>query len=163
MAERILIPLGAPNSPDGVLSAIAQSRLDLCLKIYTDTDLVLCTGGWGKHFNISKKPHALYAKEYLLKNGVSSQCFLDFALSANTVEDAVKVKEIISTFTEPHLVVITSDFHLERAKLIFTEIVKGYTIQFMGAKVELPEEQRKKMVAHEKRAIRSIMERGLFY
>lgn len=163
MAERVLIVLGAPNSPDGVLSEMAKGRLDLCLKIYTENDLVLCTGGWGKHFNISKKPHAFYAKEYLVKNGVSPQCFLDFALSANTVEDAVKVKEIISKFTEPHLVVVTSDFHLERAKLIFDEILKGYTIRFMGASVELPEEQRKKTIAHEKKAIKSIIKNGLYY
>ena len=163
MTKRILIILGAPNSPDGVLGVIAKSRLDHCLKICTKNDLILCTGGWGKHFNVAEKPHAYYAKEYLLKNDILSQIFLDFALSGNTVEDAVKVKEIVSEYAEPQLVVITSDFHVERTKLIFTEILNGYNIRFTGASVELPEEQRKTIVEHEKKSVKEIIENGLYY
>ena len=163
MNEQILIILGSPNSPDGELSDIAKSRLALCLKMYSEKDLVLCTGGWGKHFNVSKQPHALFAREYLLKRGIPSNCFLDFALSGNTVEDAVKVKEIVSVYTDPRLVVITSDFHMARTKLIFNEILEGYSIHFLGAKVELPEEKRKAIVEHEENSIKNILQNGLYY
>lgn len=163
MNNRILIVLGSPNSPGGVLSNIAKSRLDLCLKTYTEDAFILCTGGWGEHFNISKKPHAFYAKEYLLKRGVLAHSFLEPALSANTVEDAVKVKEIISKYEDPQLVVITSDFHLARAKLIFYEILIEYQISFLGANVELPEEELKVLTEHEEKAIKSITKNGLYY
>ena len=163
MNERILIVLGSPNSPEGELSSIAKSRLDLCLKTYTENDLVLCTGGWGEHFNISLKPHAFYAKEYLLVGGISTNCFLDYALSGNTVEDAIKVKEIISTYVKPLLVVITSDFHVARTKLIFNKILKGYHILFLGAKVELHDEQHKTITEHEEKSVKNIIKNGLYY
>lgn len=163
MNKRILIVLGSPNTPEGELSNIAKSRLDLCLKIFTENDLVLCTGGWGEHFNVSPQPHAFYAKQYLSRGGISSKAFLNFALSSNTVEDAVKTKEIISAFVNPQLVVITSDFHMARTKLIFNEILKGYQIRFLEANVDMPEEQRKAVIEHEEKSVKSILENGLYY
>jgi len=163
MNKRILITLGAPNSSSGILSSIAKNRLDACFKMFLKNDLILCTGSWGEHFNTSSLPHAYHSKKYLLEKGIPNANFLEPALSNNTVDDAVKVKEIISNYKESKLILITSDFHLDRARLIFNEILKNHTIDFVGAENGLPTDQLEKIVEHEKKSINKIIENGLYY
>ncbi len=163
MKKEILIVLGSPNSSTGELSSISKSRLNCCLENYLKGKPVLCTGGWGDHFNTSSKPHAQYAKTYLIKNGVSKHDFLDFALSSNTVDDAVKIKPIIQNIKNNSLTIITSDYHLERVKLIFEEILNGYEMSFIGVKSNLDHDALNLLKNHEKKAIQSIIDNGLYY
>lgn len=163
MKRRILIVLGAPNSPKGILSSIARNRLDLCFEIFKKNDLILCTGGWGKHFNTSVNSHSYYAKEYLKDKGIPKYSFLEDALSSNTVDDAVKTKKIISKYDNPKLIVITSDFHIKRVKLIFNEIFHGKNINFIKSKNCLPKNQLLKIIEHETKSINSIKENGFCY
>jgi uncharacterized SAM-binding protein YcdF (DUF218 family) len=159
----ILVVLGSPNSPSGELSDISKSRLDYCWKLYKNTQVILLTGGWGPHFNKSDKPHAYYGKEYLIEKGLSETAFLEFALSQNTVDDAVKIKSIISNFNAVKLTIITSNYHLDRVKLVFNEILSEYKMSFMGAKSNLTKEKLIKLKAHENRAIELIKKNGLYY
>jgi len=163
MKVDVLIVLGAPNSPSGKLSRIALGRLDACFNLYKKGRHILCTGGWGKHFNTSKEAHALYAKKYLMEKGVQDNDFLDFALSSNTVEDALKIKPIISTLENPQLTVITSDYHINRVKLIFQLVLENYPINYLGVQTDLPEKQMKVLIEHEQTAIQSIISNGLYY
>ena len=163
MKLEIIIVLGSPNSPSGELSNIAKSRLDCCLKIFNKGQLILCTGGWGQHFNTSDKPHAYYGKEYLIENGLSEVDFLEFALSENTVDDAVKVKSILSSFNKTKLTIITSDYHRERVALIFNEIIGEHEMIFMDEKSDLTEEKLIQLIEHENRAIELIKQNGLYY
>jgi uncharacterized SAM-binding protein YcdF (DUF218 family) len=163
MKKEIIIVLGSPNAPNGALGIIAQSRLDYCAETYSEGSLVLCTGGWGPHFNTSDKPHAYYAKHYLIQKGIPASCFLDLALSANTVDDAVKVKEITAKLPNANLTVITSDFHIERVNLIFLQILTEASMTFVGVESSLPEDVLKEIVAHEKVAIASLVRNGLSY
>lgn len=163
MQREILIVLGSPNAPSGALSGISKSRLDYCLGRYRKGKLVLCTGGWGAHFNTAPNAHASYAKAYLVGNGIDESDFLDFALSENTVDDAVKIKPILSDFSHARLTIITSDYHLDRVRLIFDEILEGYPMEFIGVKSNLPEKEFDALVQHEKYAINSILKNGLYY
>ena len=163
MNRRILIVLGAPNSPKGNLSSTARNRLDLCFETFKKNDLILCTGGWGKHFNTSVHSHSYYAKEYLENKGILKYSFLEDALSSNTVDDAVKTKRIISKYGNPKLIVITSDFHMERVKLVFNEIFHRQNIDFMKSKNSLPKNQLLKIIEHETKSIDSIKKNGLYY
>lgn len=140
MKHNVLIVLGSPNSSTGVLSDISKSRLNFCLKHYSNNNKIICTGGWGKHFNTTNKPHAYYAKTYLIKHGVSKHYFLDDALSSNTVDDAVKIKPIIEKLNINYLTIITSDYHLDRVKLIFNDILKPFKLKFIGVKSSLDKE-----------------------
>ena len=155
--------LGAPNSPSGELSNIAISRLDHCASLYSKGTPVLCTGGWGKHFNTSKEAHSVYARRYLIDKGVVEGDFLDFALSENTVDDAIKIKPIVSVLKNPDLKIITSDFHVERVRLIFNEILKGFSCSFIGTSSNLEKEQLRPLIEHEKKAVKLIIENGLYY
>ncbi|MDY7394166.1 YdcF family protein [Aureibaculum sp. 2210JD6-5] len=161
--QEIFIILGSPNSPAGELSQISKSRLNCCVQHYKEGNLVLCTGGWGAHFNVAKKPHALFAKKYLVESGVAENDFLDFALSSNTVDDAVKIKPIIAILENPKLTVITSDYHIKRVKLIFNEILADYKIKYIGVINNLPSEELDALVCHEKTAIDLIVKNGLYY
>lgn len=163
MKKEVLIVLGAPNSPTGKLSKISKSRLDCCANLFSPGKLVLCTGGWGEHFNTSKQAHALYAKRYLLKKGISESSFLGNALSKNSVDDAVKIKPIISGLGNVHLTVITSDYHLDRVKLIFEEVLKGFEIDYIGAPNGLNDKDLKPLIDHEQKAISLINKNGLYY
>lgn len=163
MEKNILIVLGSPNSPSGQLSEISISRLDSCLNRYEKGNLILCTGGWGAHFNTSEHAHASFAKHYLIGKGIIEENFLDFALSSNTVEDAVKAKVILSKLENIKLTIITSDYHLNRVKLIFNEILKNYTMDFIGVESNLDEEAYNVLVQHEEKAINAILQNGLYY
>ena len=163
MEKEVLVVLGSPNSPSGELSDISKSRLDCCRKMFTKGQLILCTGGWGPHFNISDKPHAYYGKEYLMGNGLSEKDFLEIALSENTVDDAVKLKSILPDHRNVKLIVITSDYHLERARLIFNEILDKYEMNFVGVESNMEEEKLHQLIEHEKKAINSIKQNGLYY
>lgn len=163
MKLEILVVLGSPNSPSGELSTISKSRLDYCRIMFKKGNLILCTGGWGLHFNKSDKSHAYYGKEYLIENGLSEKDFLEFALSENTVDDAIKIKSIVSSFNNVKLTVITSDYHIERVKLVFNEILGKYEINYRGVKSNLPLDKLLQLNEHENRAIKSIKQNGLYY
>lgn len=162
-AKKVIVVLGSPNSSDAVLSAIARSRLDYCAAIYAEGISVLCTGGWGDHFNTATEAHAVYAKRYLMEKGVAESAFLDFALSSNSVDDAVKVKAIISEMESVKLTVITSAFHLERARLIFQKILSESALSFVGVTCEIEGVTLADLIQHEKDAILSIQKNGLYY
>ncbi|WP_190810415.1 YdcF family protein [Flagellimonas sp. S3867] len=162
--KEVLIVLGSPNTTSGELSSISTSRLDCCLDLFKKESLVLCTGGWGPHFNTTEHSHAHYAKAYLTQKGLPESAFLEFALSKNTVDDAVKAKNILSKLEDNlSLTIITSGYHLERVKMIFNEVLKGYTMMFIGVPCKLDEDEYAILLAHEKKAITSILQKGLYY
>ncbi len=163
MKKEILIVLGSPNSSTGELSNISKSRLNYCKEIFREGKLIICTGGWGKQFNISTKPHGFYAKEYLIGKGLTEKDFLEIALSSNTVDDAVKINPILSNLKNFNLTVITSDYHLNRVKLIFNEILEAYNMGFIGVDSGLKKEKYKLLLKHENTAIQQILENGLYY
>ncbi|MCK5105028.1 MAG: YdcF family protein [Cyclobacteriaceae bacterium] len=163
MKKEILIVLGSPNSPSGELSDISKGRLDFCASLYSTGKLVLCTGGWGKHFNTSSEAHAVYAKKYLIEKGISEADFLDFALSENTVDDAIKIKKIVSKLKNPDLTIVTSDYHLERVQLIFQEILKEFNLNCIGVQSNLEQDQFHRLMKHERAAINLIIKNGLYY
>ena len=84
-------------------------------------------------------------------------------MSGHTVEDAVKIKPIVSKLKEIKLTVITSDFHLNRVKLIFNEILKNYTLDFIGVENNLEQEELNLLIQHEENAINAIIKNGLYY
>jgi len=163
MKKEVLIILGSPNSPSGALSEISISRLNDCVNRYQKGNFILCTGGWGVHFNISKSSHAALAKKYLIEKGILKEDFLDFALSGNTVDDAVKIKPIISKLEKTKLTIITSDYHLNRVKIIFNKILENYTMDFIGVESNLDQEAYNALMQHEKNAINAIEQNGLYF
>ncbi|MBL4642956.1 MAG: YdcF family protein [Flavobacteriaceae bacterium] len=159
----LLVVLGAPNSVSGELSTISISRLKYCLQHFNKQKRILCTGGFGTHFNTTKIPHATYAKEYLLEHGISTASFLASALSSNTVEDAVKTKSIISKLDNIKLLIISSDYHIKRVEYIFNKILKEYSKTYIGVASNLDAKTLAVLNQHEKESLESMVKKGLYY
>lgn len=161
----VLVVLGSPNSPSGELGMISKSRLDCCLETFQKGQAILLTGGWGSHFNTTSNPHAHYGKKYLTEKGIPALAFLDFALSSNTVDDAVKVKSILDNIEGRaiNLSIITSDFHVNRVRVIFDEILSAYEMRVIGAECDLPKEELVQLIEHEQKSIERIKQQGLYY
>ena len=163
--KEALIVLGSPNSVEGILGNIAVDRLNYCLRIFDPKkNLILCTGGFGDHFNPTNIPHANYAIDYLMSYGIDKEYFMDIALSSNSVEDAVKAKQVLLNSDNNYLVkVITSDFHLERVQLIFDHIITNFTKEYFGVTHQMPIEEKQRLIQHEKRAIDEIRKNGIYF
>ena len=70
----VIVVLGSPNFPDGTLGPIALDRLQVCLSIFNPKKhKILCTGGFGAHFNTSPVAHANYLKDFLILKGVPTR------------------------------------------------------------------------------------------
>ena len=117
----MIVVLGSPNSEDGELYSIAKERCELALAEYTKRPgwKILLTGGYGAHFNTTDQPHAAYLRHYLVKRGIPSQAIVEFAESTNTLQDASISKPIVLKYNVSEIVVITSDYHIDRARYVF--------------------------------------------
>jgi uncharacterized SAM-binding protein YcdF (DUF218 family) len=154
MKTAILV-LGSINDEHGVLSPISQSRCDKALEVYqaNPSSYLLCTGGFGENFNVTSLPHAVYTRRYLCTKGIAQDTFLEIAPSRFTVEDATLSKPILLTNGCSNLIVVTSDFHMDRVKLIFNHFLPEFDIEFVEADTPLPKTAVQRLVAHEVFAI----------
>jgi len=147
--------LGAPNSAQGQLSIMALNRLQTALRFYRHNQgfKFLCTGGFGPHFNTTNQPHAYYAAQYLTSQGVPTANILPYALSRNTVEDATLVQPLLAQYQPDKVVVVTSDFHMPRAALLFNKYVTNQHILFLEAVSTLDAATLLKLQEHERNAL----------
>jgi len=151
----IIIILGAPNDKNGELSSIAKERCEQAIIEYRrhPSYKILPTGGYGLHFNTTEKPHAFYAKRYLISRNVPAEDILEFAESSNTIEDAKLTKPIVEKYGVKRVIVVTSDFHLQRAKYVFQREFLGIEIAFSECFTNLPQSELDALKQHEKRAL----------
>ena len=140
MPAGLLIVLGSPNDEHGHLHSVAIERCVAALRRHREEPAsgFLLTGGIGAHFNTTDKPHAYYLQQWLLAHGVERDAFLPFAESRNTLEDASLSKPIALASGARLAVVITSDYHLERARFIFEREYAGSGLHlvFLGTRTD---------------------------
>ena len=160
----VIVVLGSPNFPDGTLGPIALDRLQGCLSIFnSQKHKILCTGGFGAHFNTSPVAHANYLKDFLVEQGVPSTAFLPLALSSNTVEDAVMSKSILMKTVFKDLIITTSEYHVARVEFIFTEILKDFNLNFKAVAHHSIDDVLEPLIQHEKVAMDKLISNGLYY
>lgn len=156
--KKIIIVLGAPNDEYGNLSQIAIDRLDCAFEIIKSNDdcQILCSGGHG-NFNPTSRPHAEYGKEYLLSKGISDHSFLPFALSSHSVDDIRKSLPILQKEQPVVVILVTSDFHMPRIKILWNIIApENFLIIFIPAVSRLTVQQLTILQEHEKLAIQAL-------
>lgn len=117
----LIVVLGSPNAEDGELYSVARERCQLALDEYANRPgwKILLTGGYGAHFNTTHQPHAEYLKRYLVGRGVPEADIVEFAESSSTIQDASLSKPIVREYRVKHILVITSDYHQDRAQYVF--------------------------------------------
>jgi uncharacterized SAM-binding protein YcdF (DUF218 family) len=128
----VIIVLGSPNDSQGNLYSVGLERCEGAWQFYCTHPhwKLLLTGGFGAHFNTTDRPHAVYLQRRLRELGVPEEAFLPWAESRNTLEDASLSKPIVQATGARRAAVVTSDYHLERARLVFQR-------EFAGAGVAL--------------------------
>ena len=160
----MIVVLGSPNSETGELSSIAKERCELALAEYAKRPgwKLLLTGGYGTHFNTTDQPHAAYVKRYLVSRGISAQDILELVESANTLQDASFSKPIVLKYDASEIVVVTSDYHVERARYIFEREFAdtGIHIDFLASRTDeaVGEFDLDAQKTHEKQALAKLKE-----
>ena len=117
----IIIILGSPNSKEGELYNVAKQRCEKGIEEYLNHPSwkIVLTGGFGEHFNKSEQAHAFYLQKCLIERGIAPEVILDSVMSTNTLEDASLSKQKILKYNADDILVVSSDFHYERARYIF--------------------------------------------
>lgn len=161
---KIILVLGSPNEVDCTLSEMAKSRLAVCLKLYENGNhKIVLTGGFGKHFNIADKSHAFYLKQNLVAENIPETDILALVESRHSVEDATLSKWIIGQYQPEEIIIVTSDYHYERAKMIFNAVYAPFTrISFLLASSKnVDPEILNPLVLHEKVAVQDLLDHGV--
>ena len=162
----LIVILGSPNDEKGNLSEMGRGRVQLGYQKYQEHRAagwrILLTGGFGEHFNTTAKPNAYYAQQILLGLGVPETDIVDFALSRNTVDDALQARKIVEESRCSSLVVVSSDFHIPRVEFVFRSVFPDRLLTFAGAAYleSRQTEDRERLIAHETRELASLRERG---
>jgi uncharacterized SAM-binding protein YcdF (DUF218 family) len=158
--KSLILVLGSPNDKNGNLGQIALDRIGCAYGLYASNSNIafLCTGGFGQHFNTTTLPHAHYAKQALIAKGAHQDHFLPLVESSNTYEDFEKSKPIIEAEAPGLLIVVTSDFHIERAGILQRTIINYPNVILVPAKSSISEQELVRLREHEKNAIKRIKE-----
>jgi len=130
-----IIILPHESGRDGNLLGDSRLRSDLAIELYNKgfTKSIL-TLGWD-YRNDSNITLSKSFKNYLLSSGIPKEVIIENSYSRDTVGDAFFSKIIMSKKNFQNLVVITSDWHLQRAKIIFNLIYgKKFKIKFLDVK-----------------------------
>ncbi|MEW6989126.1 YdcF family protein [Colwelliaceae bacterium 6441] len=151
-----VVVLGSPNDEKGNLLPIAISRAKKAAMEYQRiaNGKILCTGGFGQHFNLTSTPHGHYLQKYLMQCGIPPASFLDVALSAFTLEDATLALPILEKNAINRVVLVTSDFHMERAKLIFNHVMPDIEFEYAESETLVSKHAYQTLIQHEKNAIK---------
>ncbi|HEY3291903.1 MAG TPA: YdcF family protein [Anaerolineae bacterium] len=82
--------------------------------------------------------------------------------SHNTAEDAFLTEALVQRYCPARLVVVTSDYHVERARLIFNQVFADIEIEVVGVPHRASDEERHDLLAHEQRALGALRTHGLY-
>ena len=156
--EGVIILLGAPNDERGRLSSFARERCELAIREYGKYPgyKILPTGGFGPHFNVTDKPHGFYSSRYLISRGIPKEDILEGVESSNTLEDAEFSWPVIKKFGVEKVIVVTSDFHVPRAQIIFKRKFAEIPLSFAGSKTHLSKKELGELKLKEKGAIKKL-------
>lgn len=159
----IIIILGSPNSEKGELYNVAKQRCVKGIQEFLNHPAwkIVLTGGFGEHFNKSEKPHSYYLQSYLIEQGIAPEVIVDSVLSTNTLEDASLTKPIIKKYNVVDILVVTSDFHYDRARYIFEREYSDADIRIRFSLSKTDEStcgfDLKSQKAHEKNSLRKLL------
>ncbi len=162
----IIIILGSPNSKEGDLFSVAKQRCEQGMQevLRRPGWKILLTGGFGKHFNESDKPHAYYLERYLIEQGLASEAILDSVMSTNTLEDASLTRPVIVQHDVAEILVVTSDYHYDRAQYVFESEYKKTNVRIGFSLCDTDEYacefDLKSQKVHEKNALRKLQRRS---
>lgn len=142
MVEAIVV-LGAGLQADGTISQLSKQRLDAAIKTYRHHPCPLILSGKWTLLSPTeyRTTEAAAMKTYARSQGIPPADILLEPSSMDTAGNAYFVaKEFLTPRGWRHILVVTSDFHEDRAKYLFRHILgRRYTIRVLGAPSHLDE------------------------
>ena len=134
-----IIILPHESDRDGNLLEDSLLRSDLAIELFNKGySKSILTLGWD-YRNDSNITLSKSFKNYLISSGIPKEVIIENSYSRDTVGDAFFSKIIMKKENFQNLVVITSDWHLHRAKIIFNLIYgKKFKIKFLDVKTLNP-------------------------
>ncbi len=135
-----IIVLGAGITLKGNLTRVAKSRMDKAIGLYRE--------GAAPRIIVTGKKESAVMKRYAVKKGIGMKDVLAEGNSLDTVGNAFFTrKKFLLPNSWHRVVVVTSVFHLPRAKLVFRKVLgKSYTVRFVAAKRVLSKSLFEKML-----------------
>ena len=115
-----IVILGGENGYDGNLAEFTKKRLDKFDEVYGsrrtsgEDPKIIISGG----FRFSEMSHCSLVKEHLLSKYPGLNIEKEFIENDNTVDEAMNMSGFFKS-RKGLVVIITSDWHLERAKYLF--------------------------------------------
>lgn len=159
---QVIIILGSTNSPEGEISPIGLQRLDKGAEIYKNMGgiKILLTGGYSVFGNKSEFPYSYFAEKYLISIGVKEADILPLVLSKDTIEDAKLSLPVIKEFHFHSILVVTSNFHMERTKYIFNRVFSSFKLTYEGIDYITSESEIRSLIQHEQDEMKLLQETG---
>jgi uncharacterized SAM-binding protein YcdF (DUF218 family) len=158
MHRTAIVLLGATNDSEGHLSSLAKDRCQTAVTEYARHPgaKIIPTGGWGSHFNTTSKSHAYYLREHLKSLGIPETDILAAVESSNTIDDARLSRSVVESHGFDELIIVTSDFHMDRAAFLFGRDFPDRQLVFSPSRTHLPEEELTRRKAHELDALKKL-------
>jgi len=129
----IFIVLGGPINDDITPGIWLTSRLEKTIEFNNSINptYIIVTGGDTRKLG---KSEADIMKEYLVKKGISSNKIYCERNSINTIENGEFTYQMINHMNEnTKIYVLTSEFHIKRAEMIFKYYFKNFSIEMVEA------------------------------
>ena len=129
----ILIVLGGPINDNLTPGIWLTSRLEKTIEIYPllNPNYIIVTGGDTKKLG---KAEAHIMKEYLVKKCIPSDKIYCETKSINTIQNGEFTYKMLKNFsTKIKIYVLTSEFHSNRAQMIFQYYYKNFAIIMINA------------------------------
>jgi uncharacterized SAM-binding protein YcdF (DUF218 family) len=141
MKYDIIIIIGGGINKDGGLPPETSLRVKEGVKKYKKglAPKILMSGRWGDDIDYTpKKKEAIAMKELAIDIGVPSKDILTETKAVDTITNAKESKEVIDNNDWKDILVVTLDFHKNRAERIFKDIFgDSYNIDVYGGKSNL--------------------------
>ncbi len=160
-SDSVIVILGGSNDSDGALSQMSLDRCQQAVSLHTAHPKLrlVTTGGWGEHFNQTATAHGELVKRELIRQGISEKLFLPVPHSAYTEADAIETSKVIRHESIRQILLVTSDFHMDRALYYFRRVFATMTITPYPAKSTLPSEELEARILHERNRLDAIQAR----
>ncbi len=160
VSSELIITLGAPNDRSGKLSAIALSRANKALELLKQKPeaKLIITGGFGG-FNPTNKPHYSYVRQYIVNKGLDANRIMGEIASSHTVDDAVLSSRFLADFDVGKITIVTSSWHIKRAKFIFQHFFEANKLEFVGS-TDIEGNELEERLEHETKQLKILMRQG---
>jgi uncharacterized SAM-binding protein YcdF (DUF218 family) len=140
------------------LTPTGRERLDLGLALLQSrADALLSVTGCAPN-----RPRTAEVLAYLHAHDVSDARLAPLIDSHNTAEDAFLIEPIVQALHVRRLLLVTSDYHLARARYIFERVFPALQIEPHGAPHPATELERRWLRQHEAEALQSLRRKGLY-